>query len=267
VKRRWMLGAALSSVLWTLDLRAAPGVPPPMASAGLERKIGAELPLEARFQKSDGHATQLGGVLGNGKPALLVLAYNRCEMLCSLVLGTLVDLLRQIEAEPGPDFSIVTLSIDPTETVHEAARMRTVLLERAGLPGAAPFWSFLVGKREEIDAVASSIGFRYAWDAASEQYAHPAVIFAVSGDGKLLDYFPGLDPDAARVAAALSGAQQSSSIAQTILSCFRFDTASSKYGLLIQTLLRVGAAVLAVAVAALIVGLNHRERRRREEAP
>jgi protein SCO1/2 len=260
-----MLSAALSGALWTAELRAEPGVPPPMAGAGLERRIGAALPLEARFQTSEGRATSLGGVLGNGKPALLVLAYNRCEMLCSLVLGSLVDLLRELEAEPGRDFSIVTLSIDPSETVHEAARMRTVLLERAGLAGAAPFWSFLVGRREEIDAVASRIGFRYAWDPASEQYAHPAVIFAVSADGKLLDYFPGLEPDPARVKAALEGAEPG--IAQTILSCFRFDTASSKYGALIETYLRAGAALLAVTVAALVAALTYRERRRREEAP
>ena len=133
------MGASLALLLLlsTPVLRAETAPPPPVAAISVEEKLGAQLPLSAHFRSSTGHEVSLGDVLGNGKPALLVLAYNSCTMLCSLVLRGVAELITELERLPGEAYSVVTLSIDPRDTVHEAARLQAALLDSAGLPGMA----------------------------------------------------------------------------------------------------------------------------------
>jgi protein SCO1/2 len=254
------------SLLIASSLAAQPAMPPPMAAISVEEKLGAQLPLAAKFQNTDGAEVTLGSVLSNGKPALLVLAYNRCTMLCSLVLRGVVDVLRAFEWTPGDQFSLVTISIDPGETVHEAARTQAALLDSAGLGAERERWPFLVGKKPEIDAVASQVGFNYAWDPRTEQYAHPAVIFAISPAGKVSGYFYGISPDPARLRAVLEGASEGSApagVTEAILNCFRLDSSSRRYGAQIERAFQGGAAVLGILVLSLIGVLLSRERRRK----
>jgi protein SCO1/2 len=239
---------------------ASPGGPiTPAANAGLETGLGRQLPLAARFHTSDGRDIALGDVLGNGKPVVLVLAYNRCTMLCSLVLRGVARLVKGFELRAGDQFSLVTISIDPSETVFEASRLQTALLDSAGIPGQTHDWEFLVGERVDIDAVANALGFRYAWDPGTQQYAHPAVVFAISPGGKVAGFFDGLDPDPNALRSALTNNPSTvaaATIEDVVLNCFRFDTAQSRYGSTITWLLRAGAAAVCLAIACLIWRLS-----------
>lgn len=254
---------ALALLLSTQALRAETPPPPSVAAISVEEKVGAQLPLSAHFRDSTGRELSLGTVLGNGKPALLVLAYTSCTMLCSLVLRGVAELVSELERSPGEAFSVVTISIDPRDTVHEAARMQAALLDAAGLPGQRERWAFLVGEKPEIDAVAEQVGFRYAWDERTEQYAHPAVVFAISRSGEVLGYFHGIRPDPKQVRAVLDGSRlrtASSELASAVLNCFRFDTSSSQYGSLIGWLLKAGAASVGLALLVLWAKLMRHER-------
>jgi protein SCO1 len=264
------------SLLMALALGLAPGparaetaAPAPVQAMSVEERIGAQLPLATQFTSSQGQQISLGTVLGAGKPALLVLAYSRCSMLCGLVLHGVAEMLRGFEWTPGEQFSVVTISIDPEETVNEAARMQSALLDNAGYPEQPERWPFLVGKKADIDAVASQVGFHYAWDERTEQYAHPAVVFAISASGKVAGYFYGLAPDPQRLRAVLDGTQAGSGQSQLekiMLSCFRFDTAPTKYGRTIQILFQLGAASVGLSllgfIAILLRGERYRLRRR-----
>lgn len=236
--------------------RAATGTPAaPGRRAGLERHLGAQVPLGARFVASDGRQVTLGDVLQRNEPSLLVLAYNRCSMLCSLVLRRVAELVPELSVRPGEQYSLLTVSIDPSDTVLEAARMQDALLERAGLPGERQRWQFLVGQRGEIDRLADALGFRYAWDPSTAQYDHPAVLFTLSPEGRVSGYFDGLQPDVAALNAALghSGPTLAAiSVQDVILECFRFDTSRSRYGSVITWLLRAGGASVALALLGLV---------------
>jgi protein SCO1 len=254
-----VLAAALA--LGACSARAAdvaqPQLPlaPGSGAAGLEPRLGQQVPLATRFRASDGRDVALGDVLGNGKPALLVLAYNRCTMLCSLVLRSVSRLVKDFELRPGEQFSLVTISIDPSDTVFEASRMQAALLDAAGMAGQTHAWEFLVGERPDIDAVADAVGFRYAWDPGTEQYAHPAVVFAISSSGKVAGFFDGLNPDPSAIRAALESRRPvaaAATIEDVILNCFRFDAAQTRYGKLITWALRGGAAAVAIALTALL---------------
>jgi protein SCO1 len=229
---------------------------------GVEERSGATLPGNLTFRSSGGHELELGEAFLAGKPALLVLAYNRCEMLCSLVLRGVADAVRRSRLQPGSDFSLVTLSIDPRETAYEAARTQQALLEAAGYPRQTERWPFLIGDERAIQAVASAVGFKYRWDPQLEQYMHPAVVFALSARGTVQSYMYGLRFEPEQLAAALSSTPpaRNSSVAQSILNCFRLPAFGSRYGRVIQVSFQAGALLVLVSLAWGIRQLARRNR-------
>ena len=162
--------------------------PAPLDRVFVEEHVGALLPLEIELTSSSGARVRLGDVLGNGKPALLVLAYNRCSMLCNLVLRAVADFARESGERPGERFSIVTLGIDPRESPHEARRTQTTALERAGYANERWRWTFLLGGQSSIERITQTLGFHYRFDPRTEQYAHPAVVLAISTRGEVLRF-------------------------------------------------------------------------------
>lgn len=228
------------------------------AGVGLEDRRGARVPLDTTFRDLDGTPIHLGALLGKGRPALLVLAYNRCAMLCNLVLRGVSDGLRGLELQPGRDFDVVTISIDPRDTAAELGRVRQAALARAGYENQLERWHFVTGGAPEIARVAASVGFRYRWDERTEQYAHPAAVIVLSGTGEVSRYLSGLNWPKAELLGALraSGAAPAPSGAlQAVVQCFRPDAADSRYGAAVQTALRcsaglgLGALLLAIARA------------------
>jgi protein SCO1/2 len=254
--------ALAAALLGCADSPAAPARP---RMGGVQEHLAAPLPLDAPFQSTSGKTVRLGDVVGRGQPAVLVLAYSRCAMLCSLVLRATADLVPRLGLTAGKDYDLLTISIDPRETPFEAGRTRQVALERAGL-APAEVWPFLVGQEASIRRVAESVGFSYQWDAASEQFAHPAVIFTLSPEGRVSGYFYDLAPDPAAVRAALlgQGTPAARSLGAAVLSCFRFDAFGRKYGPLVQRCFQGGATLVALLLVLGVGSLLRRERRMRE---
>jgi len=278
------------AVALALALAAAPAVaepaqPPVLQGVGVEDHVGARLPLDLPFTEVGGRRVRLGDSFGDGKPVVMVLAYVRCKMLCSLVLQATVDAVRAMPLEVGRDYRLITVSIDPDEETADAARRRAELLARIGRPDQPDRWTYLVGAERPIRALADRLGFRYRWDPASEQFAHPAVIFVIAPDGTIARYFQGISPSPDAIAAALrsaaprraalrgaaSGSRAASgpiadeSIAERVLSCFRFDPAARAHRALIDRTLRIGGGLTVLAVAALVASLVLRDLRRRRQ--
>jgi protein SCO1/2 len=261
--RARLLLAALALAIGLVGCAESPAPAGPRVG-GVEEHLGAALPLDAEFQSTHAAQQRLGDVVGRGQPTLLVLAYSRCAMLCSLVLRGAADLVPNLGLTPGQDYRLLTISIDPRETPFEAGRMQQVTLERAGLTDAS-VWPFFVGQEAAIRRVADSLGFRYAWDARSEQFVHPAVIFTLSAAGRVSGYFYDLRPDPRAVRAALLGEASPSarSVGAAVLSCFRFDALGRKYGPMVQRFFQAGATAIALALAVGVALLFRRERRAR----
>jgi protein SCO1/2 len=260
----WFRALIPLAVLLLFGCQVAPTRPLP--SGGVDEHLDALLPLDTAFTSSEGQPLTLGRVLGTGKPALLVLAYSRCSMLCNLVLQGTADLVPKLGLQLRKDFTLATISIDPRETPDEAARTQALILSRAGYPGDVKDWPFLVGQEPAIQRVARSLGFRYSWDERTEQYAHPAVIFAISPNGRVAGYFYDLRPDPAAVRAALLGegtAAHATTLASAVLNCFRFDALARKYGSVVQRCFQAGAATVALSLGLGIFLLFRRERRER----
>jgi protein SCO1/2 len=262
---RPVLAAAL--VLGAAPAAAQPAQPPALQGVGIEDHAGARIPLDLPFTEVGGRRARLGDYFGDGKPAVMVLAYVRCKMLCSLVLQATVDAVRAMPLEVGRDYRLITVSIDPDEEAADAARRRAELVARIGHADQPERWTYLVGAERPIRALADGLGFRYRWDPHTEQFAHPAAIFVIAPDGTIARTFPGISPSPGDLAAALrraaSGPVVAEPIAERVLSCFRFDPAARAHRALIDRTLRTGGAIVVLAVAGSVAGLVVRDLRRR----
>lgn len=259
----WAIGA-----LVLLGAVAAQGQPQPPATTdiGVNEKLGGSVPAELAFRDQHGRAVRLGDLIDGQKPVVLVLAYVRCEALCSLVLRGVADAVRASELDLARDYLVVTVSIDPRETAKDSAGLRAALVDLAGKRGGSAGWHYLTGDEPAIRALADAVGFRYQWDQRTEQYAHPAVATVLDSDGRISQYlygirFTGEQFDAALTAAAQGRTETSLGEARP-LSCFRFDPALRAHWTAVARYFAIGGVVLIVLVGGGIVFLARKERRR-----
>jgi protein SCO1 len=242
---------------------AQPAAPSAAASIGVDERIGARIPLELTFTDATGRRVMLGELFGD-RPVLLVLTYVRCRLLCSLVLQGAVEAVRALPLELGRDYRVIMVSIDPHEDAASAAARRNDVLERLGRADAD--WAYLVGAERPIRTLAESLGFSYAWDPRTEQYAHPAVVFVLTPDGTIARYVHGVEYEPVELAASLRRARRgeiSPGIAEAVLSCFRFDPALRAHRDRIERYLRVGATGVILALGSTVGLLVLWDRRRR----
>jgi protein SCO1/2 len=220
------------------------------------------VPLELGFTSAQGVPVRLDELVTGDQPVLLVLAYARCEMVCSVVLQGAAQAIAGMSLEPGRDFLPVVVSIDPRERPDEAARKQAALLARIGRPGEPWRWPYLVGSEASVAALAGALGFRFAWDETTRQYAHPAVIFTLTADGRVARYLHGVGwaPDV--LTAALGASPARTSLAEDILRCFRFESGASRFGPRLERYFRAGAILVLAVLVSLVGGLVVWERRR-----
>ena len=238
--------------------------PRALTEVSVDERVGAQVPLDTTFQAVGEGSVSLRQVVDGSKPIVLVLAYARCTMLCSLVLRGVATAARAMPLVPNDDYRLVLIGLDPRETIDEAARKQAVLLEQLGRPGDRSRWSYLVGDRANIDRVASAIGFHYAWDARTEQYAHAAVIFVLTPSGQVARYLHGVQFDPRELADALADARDGrllSTDAADLLRCFRFDPSLRRAGERAELALQIGGGVVFAMLVGLIVTLVTWERR------
>ncbi|ACY15236.1 SCO family protein [Haliangium ochraceum] len=264
---------------------AQPEAPEAVRAVRVDEHPGAQVPLSLAFTDSAGEEVHLSDYLGDGQPALLLLTYNRCAMLCSLVLRGagegVAELARAGDVRPGRDYRLLNVSIDPRDNAHEAARQQAVMLERIGAAGRPEAWPFLVGEQPAIAALAERLGFGYAWDERTQQYAHAAVIFVLDGRGRVSEYLYGFEFAPADLAAALARARAGADarvgraraqdddnddgVAATLLACFRFDSSVRVFGAPVQRLFQAGALLVLVLLGVSIGVFVRRERQRERE--
>jgi protein SCO1/2 len=257
--RRWaaLLGSILFLACVALPIAAEggatapdPTLPPALQGIGIDQRLGEALDLDLVFRDETGRTVRLADYFGRG-PVILTLNYYECPMLCTLELNGLVAALKTISLEPGRDFEIVTVSINPKETPDLAAEKKAHYVKDYGRPGGAAGWHFLTGEEREIRALAEAVGFRYAFDAESGQYAHAAGIVVTTPGGRLSRYFYGVDfpPRDLRLGLVESSEGKIGSLADRILLfCYHYDPATGRYGAAALTLMRAGGILTVLAL-------------------
>jgi protein SCO1 len=239
--------------------------PQPLEQVAFDQKLNERIPLDLMFTDDTGRVIRLGDYFGN-RPVILLLAYYECPQLCSLVLSDLTKSLQALAFDAGEQFEVVTVSIDPRETPELAAAKKAAYLQEYGRPAAASGWHFLTGEQAAIARLAEATGFRYVYDEALDQFAHPSGFIVLTPEGRISHYFFGLDysPTDVRLGLVEASANQIGSVVdQFYLLCFAYDPVSGRYNLLITNVLRLAGLATVVALAGLVLALYVREKRDR----
>lgn len=249
-------------ILPLFTVYAGTGTPDPWVEAGFDQSLGSYLPLDISFQDEQGKRVVMGDYF-NTRPVVLVFAYYDCPMLCSLVLADLTRSLAALEFNPGNEFEVLTVSIDPGDTPELAAVKKAALLSEFGRPDAENGWHFLTGEKESIDALAGAVGFRYFYDDVQDEYAHPAGLVLLTPAGQISRYYFGLNysPNDLRlglVEASLS--RIGNWIDQAYLLCYEYNPETGTYGLVLSRVLRLAGMATVVGLGGLVGILVLKER-------
>lgn len=256
---------AASCMLVATGLMAQPfGRPPALRNVGIEQHLNAQVPLDLRFRDESGASVRIGQLL-DGKPVILSLVYYRCPMLCNMVLNGQTHAMRNSGLELGKEYRAITVSFDPAEGPQLAASKKASYIER--FPGdahAADSWRFLTGDAESIRKLADTVGFRFNWDEATQQWTHASGIMILTPDGRVSRYLYGIEYPKRDLRLALAEASQgkfASTADRILLFCYHYDPTRGRYGLAILNTLKAAGTMTAVGLA-LFIGLSLRKEAR-----
>lgn len=228
----------------------------PFKAAGIDVKPGAMVQLDLAFRDAGGRSATLRE-LAAGKPVLLAPVVHRCPNICGVTLAGLAQAIRAQSLEPGRDFVILALGIDPREGADAATNSLDAL--RAGYPELPAMGVHaLTGTPDRIAAVTNALGYRYAWDPGLDQYAHIAAVAVLMPDGRLAHWLYGVSPDPDDLKLALVEAGQGRVGTwgdRLLLLCYHYDPKTGRYGAAISWLLRLGGA-LTVSLGATFIGIS-----------
>jgi protein SCO1/2 len=232
-----------------------------LQQVGIDQRLNQPLPLDSTFLDENGKAVKLGDYFGQ-KPAVLALVYFQCPMLCSQVLNGLTSSLNVVKFNVGRDFNVITVSFDPRDTPAAANETKQRMLKRYRRPGSEEGWHFLTGKKDQIDALAQAVGFRYAWDPEIQQYAHASGIMLLTPDGHVAQYYYGIEYVPRNLQLGIVQTSQGkvgSLVDRMLLICYHYDPAKGKYGAAIFTILRLSALATMLVLGGFIFIMLRRD--------
>ena len=240
---------------------AAGTMPTLLEDIGLDQKLNERLPLSLKFKDEQGRDVVLGDYFGK-RPVILTLVYYECPMLCTQVLNGLTSALSVMNFSVGKEFDIVTISFDPGERPELAREKKAAYIERYKREGAERGWHFLTGSQRSITQLTRAVGFRYAYNAEVDQYAHASGVMVVTPDGRLSHYFYGIEYGPRDLRLALIDAADrkiGSPVDQLLLACFHYDPKSGKYSLAIMRLVQAAGILTVVGIGVTILMLRRRD--------
>jgi protein SCO1/2 len=249
--------AQLSDPMQSVGVR-----PDLLKEVGIDQKLGQQVPLDLTFRDETGKTVQLGQYFGQ-RPVILSLVYFNCPMLCTQVLNGQEAVMKGLPMEAGNQFEAVTVSIDPSDKPVLASVKKQMYMGMYGRPAAAEGWHFLTGDEAQIKQLANAVGFRYAYDPDSKQFAHASVIMVLTPDGKLSKYFYGIQysPRDLRLGLVEASARKiGTPVDSILLFCYHYDPHTGKYGLLISRLIQAGGALTIFVIGIAMLVLFRRER-------
>jgi protein SCO1/2 len=224
-------------------------LPQVLQKVGVTQKLNQQLPLDAEFVDESGKTVRLGDYFGK-RPAILTLVYYTCPMLCSEELDGLAGALEMVKLTPGKDFDVIVVSIDPSDSPEAAAKKKAYYLKRYGRPETASGWHFLTGQRPSIDRVTDATGFGYVRvpgpDGKLTQFAHASSIEVVTTEGKLAQYYLGVEYSPKDILLGLveaSGNKIGSPVANILTYCYHYDPQTNKHSLIVARIVQLGGVV------------------------
>ncbi|MBZ5647730.1 MAG: SCO family protein [Acidobacteriia bacterium] len=232
-----------------------------LQKVSFDQKLGAQLPLDLKFRDEYGNTITLGRFFGR-KPVILSLVYYQCPMLCTQVLNGMVSSFLPLSFDVGKEFDVVTVSFDVRETPPMAAAKKETYLKRYGRAPAYQGWHFLTGDQASIDALTSAVGFHYAFDPQLNQFAHASGIMVITPEGKVAQYYYGIEYSTRDLRLGLIQASQNklgTLVDQVLLYCYHYDPTKGRYGAIAMNIMRLGGAATVLLLGGFMIVMFRRD--------
>jgi protein SCO1/2 len=258
--------AADSGLPWGANVRATNEVPREIEDVGIDEHLGAQLDTTLAFKDDSGKAVNLKTYLDEGKPIILSPVYYECPNLCNLHLNGMFDALKQLQWNPGKEFNLVAISIDPNETFKDAAAKKAVYMKFFGRPSTAEGIHFLTGTDESVKKIMKQVGFRYHWDPVTKQWAHTSGAMVVTPTGLISRYLYGIsfEPKMLRLSLVeASNGRIGELMDKVLLFCYHYDPNRKGYAFYAYNLMRVGAGATVLLLGVFVVPYWMRQKKLR----
>jgi len=254
-------GAAWGQGMGNSIMSVPPNVRPPgLKNVGIQQNLNQQIPPELTFTDDLGRKVQLSDYFGQ-KPLILNFVYYGCPMLCGEELNGLESALRVLKFDLGKEFEVITISFDPKNTPEIAAKKKEQILRRYNRPGAERGWHFLVGQPSAIEAVTKAAGFQYEYDEKTGQFAHSTAILVLTPQGKIAQYYYGIEypPKDLRLALVEASQNRIGTLAdELLLYCYHYDPEKGKYSATIMRVLRLMGVATMLCLGGLLFAMIRR---------
>jgi protein SCO1 len=243
-----------------------------LKGVGIAQHLNYQLPLNLTFTDDHGKLVPLRDYFGK-IPAILLLVYYRCPMLCSEELEGMTSALKMISFRPGKDFNIIVISIDPTETTEMAAAKKAEYLKMYGHPSTAYGWHFMTGTQANIDSITTAVGFKYVKFKVPgtnvTQFAHASALEIVTAQGKLAQYYMGVEYSPKDMLLGLDEASDNrigSPVDNILTYCFHYDPRTNTHDLIISRIVEAGAIFTILILGGFMLVMFRRDSRQGQYA-
>ena len=220
-----------------------------------EQKMANPVSSDTLFTNESGKEVAISSYLGK-KPVILVMPFYKCQGICTAELNEISRTLKDplFKYQIGRDFEVITISINPNENAEMALGKKKEYMSLLGQPGAEQGWHFLTGKKENIQKIASEVGFHYKM-ISENNYAHPGGLILLTPKGNVSSYLFGavFSPKDLQLGLTQAGEGKTGSITDKfVLMCYHYDPETGKYGFAIMNLLRVVGTITVLSLGSFI---------------
>lgn len=261
---KWFLMFLLATMPIFAQTNSA--TPPQLpGKVAIDQKLNAQLPMDLMLRDESGRVVRLGQYFNHGRPVLLNFMYYRCPMLCPMVMDGIANGLTELRFDIGREFDVITVSVDPRDTPEQATAKKETYVKRYGRFGAANGWHFLTGPESAIKKLTNTVGFQYAYDIKMDQFAHGAVLLAVTPQGRVSRYLYGFEYKARDLRLALveaSAGKIGNASDAILLLCYHYDPATGKYSRSAMNFVRAGGVATILSLAGFIFIMIRKEHSR-----
>jgi protein SCO1/2 len=167
---------------------------------------------------------------------------------------------------PGKDFNILVVSIDPTEGTNLAAAKKREYLKRYGHPESANGWHFMTGTQPNIDAITQAVGFKYVKiqvpGSDQMQFAHASAIQIVTPEGKLAQYYMGVEYSPKDLLLGLNEASSNrigSPVDNILTYCYHYDPQTNKHSLIVARVVQAGGGLTVMLLGGFMLLMFRRD--------
>jgi len=230
---------------------------------GIDEHLGGFIPADLSFLDEEGRPVRLDSLID--KPTILSLVYYRCPSICKPLLGSLSEVIAQLDLALGGDYRVVTVSFDPGDGPSDSMRMKRNFASGPVFETNEGGWRFLTGDSVAIATLTSAVGFMFKRQ--GRDFLHPAAIAILSGDGRIVRYLYGtkyLPFDLKMALTEASEGRVGGTVVRVLQYCFSYDPDGRRYVFNLTRVVGTVVLLFAAAFAAYLVITGKRYRKMRE---